>query len=706
MRNDRAILLASALAVAFGLQDLRALFPSMVYVLKDRLGMTSVALGVIGVAWFALAGAAAAWASRGALPRTPAAGRGATSALAAAIAGTAGLRAALQVWPGDPIGFLILAALGTLASFAVLAALLGRGAPSPAAAFLGGAAIDVALHAARTTEDWHWAHGFPDLGIVALALGASILAACGGRGPGDEADDAGGATPGAGAARTGALASTTAPAPTSAPARSSAAAGFVWGPLLFRHLEWLANVARLSAKTGLRSELAGAAILGGLACALIAAAMIPAGRAARWGAGLALVAATSFAGRAGLAAIPIQAAAFVAAALVLREATSPAAHAAFGTAKAPRFPRAAAGAMGCGSVVLLLLVFAHYPGYDLPLPWSRAQVWVAAAVIIAACAVAAPRPDAPAPRGSRLLPIRAALLPALLGIGLAVASSLPRGRTAAELSALPSSVRIVTFNLHAGFDERGGFAFAAMMDSLRAQNAEVVALQEVSRGWLINGCADLYELARRKLEKGGGAPAAYAFGASIDTDWGNAVFAAAPIARFENVPLPPRDLELTRAVLDVEIPATASPVPLRVLATHFHHRETDESAREEQAHFLVERYGSAGATDGFGVLLGDFNAPPRSPSWVILERAGWHDAAHDAARDGGSIPSAGGTLGAAPGSPAPTYPSRAPERRIDAIFVRGAAVRESDAAPAWGSDHRAVKATISRRADPLSDRSP
>jgi endonuclease/exonuclease/phosphatase family metal-dependent hydrolase len=226
---------------------------------------------------------------------------------------------------------------------------------------------------------------------------------------------------------------------------------------------------------------------------------------------------------------------------------------------------------------------------------------------------------------------------------------------------------VITFNLHNGFDESGRFALDAMLERLAAEEPDVVALQEVSRGWLVNGSADLYELTRERLAAHG------AFGPSVSTDWGNAVFSRFPPDSVRRVPLPPRDLPLTRQATVVDFPAGPHGAALQVIATHFHHIENDESIRAEHARFLAERGAPRGA-----VLLGDFNALPGAESMAILRAAGWQD------------------VGAAADPPfPPTYPARAPDRRIDTILTgAGTRIRSSRVAPPWGSDHRAVLADL------------
>jgi endonuclease/exonuclease/phosphatase family metal-dependent hydrolase len=121
--------------------------------------------------------------------------------------------------------------------------------------------------------------------------------------------------------------------------------------------------------------------------------------------------------------------------------------------------------------------------------------------------------------------------------------------------------------------------------------------------------------------------------------------------------------------------------PLRVLATHFHQVDTAGETRDEEAHFLAERFGALGPT----LLLGDFNAEPDARCLEILREAGWSDVAGAAART------------------EPTFPSAAPERRIDTIFFgSGLVLRSAEVAPAWGSDHRAVVADFAAPPDSVA----
>jgi endonuclease/exonuclease/phosphatase family metal-dependent hydrolase len=209
-----------------------------------------------------------------------------------------------------------------------------------------------------------------------------------------------------------------------------------------------------------------------------------------------------------------------------------------------------------------------------------------------------------------------------------------------------------------------------MMNGLRDSEADVIALQEVSRGWVINGSMDLYELARESLDMAGVA------GASVATDWGNAVLSRAPIESAITRPLPPIDLPLPRAFTDTRITRQDGGA-VRVLATHYHHVASDADVREEHSRFLARELSDPDAW----ILLGDFNARSGSPCLATLIGAGWIDVASAA--------------GEAAAPALATYPARAPIRRIDTILHGpGLTLRDARVAPEWGSDHRAVVADL------------
>lgn len=205
-------------------------------------------------------------------------------------------------------------------------------------------------------------------------------------------------------------------------------------------------------------------------------------------------------------------------------------------------------------------------------------------------------------------------------------------------------MKFVSYNIQYGFGQDGCFDPDRIAASLRG--ADVIALQEVTRGYSRNDYADLVE----------GFSAAFpdyfcAFGAGCDVlvdhqavegrlkerrfQFGNMVLSRFPIRASRNLLLPRRRtydrLNLQRSALEVVIDAPGG--ALRVYSVHLDHVSPDE--RIAQINFLKERvFGypfEGGALTGaieFAVsdpplpedflVMGDFNMEPESPEYIAM----------------------------------------------------------------------------------------
>ena len=106
----------------------------------------------------------------------------------------------------------------------------------------------------------------------------------------------------------------------------------------------------------------------------------------------------------------------------------------------------------------------------------------------------------------------------------------------------------MSYNLHFGFDVSGWSDLEGVARAIEATGAEVVGLQEVSRGWYVNGATDMLAWLQRRLRM----PYARFAGAS-DAVWGNAVLSRYPIVAGEVVRLPREGVPLRRSALRVEL---------------------------------------------------------------------------------------------------------------------------------------------------------
>jgi endonuclease/exonuclease/phosphatase family metal-dependent hydrolase len=337
---------------------------------------------------------------------------------------------------------------------------------------------------------------------------------------------------------------------------------------------------------------------------------------------------------------------------------------------------AAAWTSGMGLLVLLVLVY--YAAYDMVLPGGNGYLPALAATLLGLAAALAMR-DKREQRGVGLRSTterpRPAILPVGIGIGVALllAPALFWVTAPGPVAARPARpVRVMSYNLHFGFDVEGWSDLEATARAIEASGAEVVGLQEVSRGWYVNGSTDMLAWLQRRLRM----PYARFAGAS-DPIWGNAVLSRYPIVASQVVRLPREGVPLRRNALRVELDLGAGR-RLRVVVTHLHHLEGPDGTRVRLAQLprLLDAVAGRPAT----VLMGDVNAEPGSAEVALVRRAGLTDAF-----------TAGG------GGPADelTWPSDRPNRRIDYIWLSGdLAATGFVATTSTASDHRGITVTV------------
>lgn len=205
-------------------------------------------------------------------------------------------------------------------------------------------------------------------------------------------------------------------------------------------------------------------------------------------------------------------------------------------------------------------------------------------------------------------------------------------------------MRLVSYNIQYGIGRDGQFDIGRIAESVR--NADVIALQEVTRGLDRNGGADLVALLTEVMP--GHFPI---FAASVDVDagsqmvdgrvvsrrlnFGNMILSRWPILAVRNLLLPrTRSFDrgnFQRAALEVLVVTPLG--PLRIYSVHLDHLHHEERLR--QIRYLKERVYAypieGGAITGAGeygypepphpedfILLGDFNMTPGSPEYELL----------------------------------------------------------------------------------------
>jgi endonuclease/exonuclease/phosphatase family metal-dependent hydrolase len=653
----------TSLTVLFGLQLVRVLFPSFVGYLRDSQGVGSLALAPIALGIFA------------------------TSFLAGLVRRVTGPRLAIWITAGgvglirlieqvstSPSLDLVLSAAGVALFLLFIPNALGvarakepvlspstllriNSAEGPVLslpkgidgttlfgfAFLLGMAADTAIHIGARTLDLSWQPGIIPIAIIALlavGLFAALYASASEIDPQAASDGSWG--------------------------RSFALAAL--GPWLFLQLLAYQNVARVSALTGWETPAAGALVVLGNALGLVAAAWLTRSRLRTSGtaiaSGLLLIGSLIYAEPTG-----VSGALLLLAGQILSLVLAMMLFAGLGRDATQAGLARTTVANGVGQILIVLITFIYYVTYDIALGF-RAQVLLPlAALLVGIGAVIASRgrsgqdeiPQGEAP--AYYQPAIAGLLLLVAPLALSLTWSKPQ---AVSPDPTNTTIRVMDYNVHNGFNTAGRLDVEALANIIEESEADVVGLQEISRGWLIWGGTDMLTWLSQRLDM------PYVSGPASDAQWGNAILSRYPIVSAETFPLPPDNLLLLRGYIVAEIDVGSA--TLTVIDTHFTHRGQHDEIRELQATELARAWDGAAAT----VIVGDMNAVPDSDAMRLLSSAGLVNVAAEI-----------GT------PPIYTSPADNPNRQIDYIWTSpDLGFSDLEIFQTTASDHLPVVATI------------
>ncbi len=586
----------TAITVLFGMQVLRVLIPGMFWTLGSRMSLGAIQLGLIGLAIFLIGGFLA-----GPLGRLA----GNRRLIVITAVGLGVMRLFMQVWWGEPLFNLSLAVVGTILFFIFLPACFEdarlRGGPAIshyALGLLGGLALDIAINGAFGTYDTVWQiEPLPVLLTLILVIIQLVLLL--------------GITP------------TTKPISTKSRTSKgngiSMARSFTWlaiGPFLFLELVVFQNIPRVAALTGwslpisfgltLLAQLAGLAVAAYILSkpwrmlwpwAAAAGILLPAVLALGYQKPAALIAPMFLVGQVLLSMLIV---------MVLIGVTT-------STGKTQRSGVWIAN--GIGMVLFLVLILAYYAVYDISLPYNNVALEPIAGGIVSACAICAlifRQQEIKVDLKLWLAPVFALIL-----LILPLAQTI-MWRTPAAVTGQGFPVSIMTYNLHNGFNTKGKLNMEEIAQTIESNNPDIVALQEVSRGWVVSGRVDMLAWLSQRLHM------PYVFGPTADPFWGNAILSRYPILAYSREELPPRDLFILRGFI-VALIDLGNGQQIKVIDTHFHHLEGQTDIRQLQSGAIINFINSIDNNNI--VLLGDLNAEPSDPEIAMLYQARFIDAA-------------------------------------------------------------------------------
>ncbi|MFD6093210.1 endonuclease/exonuclease/phosphatase family protein [Oerskovia sp. NPDC060338] len=349
-----------------------------------------------------------------------------------------------------------------------------------------------------------------------------------------------------------------------------------------------------------------------------------------------------------------------------------------------------AGASTAVGLGLILPLLVYQLDYDVPLPVPNASVPVAVAVVLAvaglrrargvpadlpeasgaAVGAAADAAHAPAPGLRISLPVTAAVA------ALAAAGALLVSTSAAPVAVADREQRltVLDWNLHYGVSATPSVDLDEVVAIVRDSGAQVVTLQEVSRGWVLGGGVDMASYLAREtgLE--------VEFVGAADRQFGNAVLwnpdvvAASDVARLA-LPLGagPQNRSTVSATFTPVDGDTSWPGGVRVTSVHLQHREANTPTRIDQLDALF----AAEPVTGPYLLAGDLNAEPGWDEIELVESHGLVSGQDDVGNPGDL-----------------TSPADAPAYRIDWVFGSGLEFQRVTVLDVAWSDHRPLVAVV------------
>jgi endonuclease/exonuclease/phosphatase family metal-dependent hydrolase len=421
----------------------------------------------------------------------------------------------------------------------------------------------------------------------------------------------------------------------------------VSGPLALVAVPLSLVIAELAAMNGSRIAAAAglglveahglrATAVGTLAIALgLAAGSFIDGRAAR------RFAAVSLLGGAAIAALRIPTFSLVGGvllacglALSLRHLCSPAAGPSLS-------PTRAAAALAGGWIAFFAVVLAYY------VPYAFAPVLWAAVAALAVTSLLSPG------QPPTSLTLRGAAVTVIVLSVVMLA-----GTTESRPVAASGTLRLMTYNIHFGFDHRQIPSLDAIAETIEAEHPDVVVLQEVMRGSSLAAQHDTLGWLASRLRM------TYVFEPTVGDFFGNAVLTRLAVEDHERLsfvrPVPLR--HSPRGALLVRVGGVA------VIVTHLDEYPDAASAavREDQLRALLERWGHISPPV---IIAGDLNALPESRAIALLTAAGFRDLAVGAGA---------------------TVPVIEPTERIDYVLAKGLTALSARVSRSTASDHRAV----------------
>jgi endonuclease/exonuclease/phosphatase family metal-dependent hydrolase len=257
----------------------------------------------------------------------------------------------------------------------------------------------------------------------------------------------------------------------------------------------------------------------------------------------------------------------------------------------------------------------------------------------------------------RALPI--GLVPIVVGVPLVALLLTPQSLTTEEPR---NNFRVMTYNIHQGFNAGQVPSLDNLVDVISRESPDVLLLQEVVRGWMIDEQHDSLGVLAERL----GMP--YVFGPNIGDLYGNAILSRFPMTEVKRIhfAVQPSIRHQPRGAVGVRIG------DVLIVTTHLDEVADSSSIRQEQVRAILREWDG----ERVAIIAGDMNAEPGDLEMALFSEAGYGDLAEAAG---------------------PTSTMIDPPKRIDYIWGIGVVGSNPHTVMALGaSDHRAVVVNVTK----------
>jgi endonuclease/exonuclease/phosphatase family metal-dependent hydrolase len=230
-------------------------------------------------------------------------------------------------------------------------------------------------------------------------------------------------------------------------------------------------------------------------------------------------------------------------------------------------------------------------------------VYVATAVV----AVAALLVSGGALPAWRALPI--VLVPIVVGVPLVALLLTPKVDFSAQES--PKTLRVMTYNIHQGFNAGQVPSLDQIVEVINRASPDVLLLQEVVRGWMIDEQHDALSVLAERL----GMP--YVFGPNIGDLYGNAILSRFSMTDVKRVHFAaqPSAKHQPRGAVGVRIG------DVLIVTTHLDEVADSSAVRQEQVRTILREWDG----EKVAIIAGDMNAEPDALEMSLFAEAGYGD---------------------------------------------------------------------------------